>query len=68
MLPAKPENEKAAKRYQDALTWLEGLKKKSPQWAARFTWAFATYCAHSTQRAEVFIASSRNICHQTFCL
>jgi hypothetical protein len=68
MLPAKPENEKAAKRYQDALTWLEGLKKKSPQWAARFTWAFATYCAHSTQRAEVIHSFLKKYLSSNFLL
>jgi hypothetical protein len=68
MLPAEPENEKAAKRYQDALTWLEGLKKKSPQWAARFTWAFATYCAHSTQRAEVIHSFLKKYLSSNFLL
>ena len=68
MLPAEPENEKAAKRYRDALTWLEGLKKKSPQWAARYTWAFATYCAHSTQRAEVIHSFLKQYLSSNFLL
>ena len=35
-----------------ALVWLEGLKDRKEQWAARWTWEHFTAGVHSTQRAE----------------
>ena len=35
-----------------AFTWLESLKQRKEQWAARYTWGVLTLGMNSTQRAE----------------
>lgn len=53
LLPEAPaEDAPTRKQHDDALKWLERLGNKREQWAARWTWAAATFGVHSTQRAE----------------
>jgi hypothetical protein len=52
-LPQTPvDNEHAAARRVTALKWLEGMKSRKEQWAARWTWQHTTAGVHSTQRTE----------------
>ena len=43
---------KSSDKLNNALSWLATLKEKKEQWAARYTWRYATYGCHSTQRIE----------------
>jgi hypothetical protein len=50
LLPSLPtDDEDAARKRSVALEWLDKLKEKKVQWAARWTWAHCTAGVHSTQ-------------------
>ena len=42
----------------NALRWLQNLKGRKEQWAARYTWRHPTLGVHSTQRSEQYILLS----------
>ena len=51
-----------------AREWLERLKNKKSQWAARFTWSVFTYGIDSTQRAEAVHSAVKGFLHASMQL